>query len=401
MNRLVSVNLEDVRPDRLPPARPEGPVRALFLTGSFLGFGTYHRYLLEYAAPREDLDAVHVELRTGLPARVLGKSIRRLGRGIDQHAYRHLLMWRWVVRRWLRGPLSIDRFDVVHVVTEGSALAIVDFAGRVPAAFAVNVDSTAQQFVDTFGYHRWAYRPMIRAQQRMFDACDLVVGRNAWALESVGRDFGVPEERRLLARNSLKPPPRSRGDAPPRAAGEPMRIAFVGNAWIRKGGPQLLRLHQERWADRAELHVFSRQAKPDRSARNVHWHGAVNRTELIEERLPTMDLFLMPTREDMHPWAILEALAVGLPVVSTRIAGIPEMVLEGETGHLCPPGDLECIAEVVERLLDDPVHCHAMGRAARAHVERAYDPDVMFGGLMDRLVELGRRARTRAGTGGG
>lgn len=403
MNRLVSVNLEGVRPDRLPPVQAEGPVRVLFLTGSFLGFGTYHRQLLEYAGSRDDVDAVHIELKTSTWARVLGKSIRPLGRGVDQHAYRHLLMWRWVIRRWLRGPLSIDRFDVVHILTEGSALAICDFAGRSAAAFAVNIDATVSQFITTFGYRRWAMGPMLGAQQRIFDAADLVVGRNAWALESIEADFGVPPERCLLARNSLRPGPRSRADAPPRQPDEPLRIAFVGNAWIRKGGPELVRIHQERWADRAELHVFSSQAPPDASARNVVWHGRVARDELLGEYLPSMDIFVMPTREDMHPWAILEALSCGLPVVSSRLAGIPEMVRHGENGLLCEPGDMPAIGEAVASLLDDPVRCHEMGRAARRHVQTAYDPDVMFGGLMDRLVGLGHMARergVRSGPGG-
>ncbi len=398
MNRLVSVNLGQVRPDCLPPARPEDDrVRALFLTASFLGFGTYHRSLVAYAGDCDELDAVHVELRTSPLARLLGKSVPWLPRGLDQHAWRHLAMWRRTILGWLRGPLPIERFDVVHVLTEGNAMAIVDLAGRVPAAFAVNIDATARQLVEDFGHHPLGARPLIRAQRRIFDACDLIVGRNAWALESVARDFGIPADRRLLARNSMRPPARSRGDDPPRSPGEPRRIAFVGNAWGRKGGPELLRLHQERWADRAELHVLSRRASRDDAARNVHWHGTIDRAELLESWLPSMDLMVMPTREDMHPWAILEAMAAGLPVVSTRLAGIPEMVREGRTGHLCPPGDLGSLAEAVDGLLEDPVRCHAMGRAARAHVERAYDPDAAFGGLMERLVHLGRRARERGG----
>ena len=345
MNRLVSVNLEGVRPDRLPPARAEGPVRALFLTGSFLGFGTYHRQLLAYAEASVDLDAVHVELKAGTWARVLGKSIRRLGRGVDQHAWRHLLMWRWVINRWLRGPLSLDRFDVVHVLTEGNALSIPDFACRVPTAFAVSIDATAEQFITDFGYRRRAMAPMLAAQRRIFDAADLVVGRNAWR---------------------------------------------------RKGGPEVLALHQQRWAEQADLHVFSQQAPADASARNVSWHGRVDRDELLDRWLPEMDLFVMPTREDMHPWAILDALGAGLPVVSSRLAGIPEMVVHGRTGLLAPAGATAEMGEAVASLLADRRRCHEMGIAARRHVETAYDPDIMFGGLMQRLVDLGRVARERA-----
>lgn len=398
MNRLVSVNLDDVRSDRLPPAEvsPDAPARVLFLTATFLGFGTYHRALLEYAGARDDVDAVHVELRTPTWAKVLGKSIRRLDRGRDLHAYRHMLMWRRIIRGWLRGPLPVGRFDAVHVVTEGNALAIPDFAGRVPTAFAANIDATGEQFISDFDYRRWAMNPILAAQRRIFGSADLVVGRNAWALESAARDFRVPDERLHLARNSLAPVGPSRADSPPRSPSDPLRLAFVGNAFARKGGPELVRMHQERWPDRVELHVFSRQAVPDPSARNVHWHGRVTRDELLEQHLPAMDAFIMPTREDMHPWAILEALSCGIPAISSRLAGIPEMILDGTTGLLAEPGDWPAVAAAVERLLEDPAACHAMGAAARRHVETNYDPDRSFGGLMDRLRDLGLRARAGA-----
>lgn len=394
MNRLVSVNLEGVASDRLPPAAPGDRVRVLFLTATFLGFGTYHRFLLDYADRRDDLDAVHVELQAPTWLRVLGKSVRGL-QGWDQHHLRHTLGWRRILRGWLRTQLPPDRFDVVHVVTEVNAAVATDFAGRAPA-FAVNIDATVPQLVREYGYPPLAMRPLERLQRRIFDAADLVVGRNRWCLESVRDDFRLPESRIHLARNSMRPVGRSRADDPPRPADQPLRMVFVGNAWMRKGGPEVLRLHQERWADRIEFHVCSKGAPRDESARNVVWHGRMPREELLGELLPSMDLFVMPTRQDMHPWAILEALSTGLPVVSTRMAGIPEMVIDGETGRLHPPGDREAFAAAVEALEADRAACHRMGRQARAHVERNYDPDATFDGLMDRLAALGRGARERS-----
>jgi glycosyltransferase involved in cell wall biosynthesis len=73
---------------------------------------------------------------------------------------------------------------------------------------------------------------------------------------------------------------------------------------------------------------------------------------------------------DNVPMSILEAFAAGLPVVSTAVAGIPELVTDGETGLLAPPGDHRAVAEAVLRLLDDPDLAVRLARAARESLAR-------------------------------
>ena len=368
-------------------------MRVLFLATVFLGFRRYFEQCVRYCERDPAVDAVHVALHAPLWQKVLGKSVPVVGAtGWDLHGYRHLAMWRWVMNRWFAGPLPLARFDVVHVLTQGCAWSIVDqkrlTGGRV--RFAANIDATAAQEAAELGYSPRARRPMIAAERQIFGAADLVVCRNRWASGSLGRDYGVPPERVTVARNSMRPPAASRADHPPRRPGERVRIAFVGNDFKRKGGPELLRLHQQRFADRAELHVFSSGAVPQPTARNVVWHGFVAHETLRDELLPSMDLFVIPTHMDMHPWAILEAAAAGLPVVSSRLAGIPEMVLDGTTGLLCPVGDMAAFAEAIDKLVGDGPTRLTMGAAARAHVIAAYDPDLQFGGLIERLKSLAR-----------
>lgn len=77
---------------------------------------------------------------------------------------------------------------------------------------------------------------------------------------------------------------------------------------------------------------------------------------------------------DGVPTVLLEAMARGLPVISTPVAGIPEVVLHEETGLLVPEGDSRALADAIERLLADPGWGHALGRAGRSTVARAHDP---------------------------
>ncbi len=79
-------------------------------------------------------------------------------------------------------------------------------------------------------------------------------------------------------------------------------------------------------------------------------------------------VFALPTLREPYGLAFLDAMACGLPCVGTRIEAIPEIVREGETGLLVPPGDPVPLAGALERLLADPTLARALGTRARARI---------------------------------
>lgn len=91
----------------------------------------------------------------------------------------------------------------------------------------------------------------------------------------------------------------------------------------------------------------------------------------IVNRLATTTLFVLPCRKDANgdmdnlPTVIMEAMAAGLPVVSTTLAGIPEMVAAGRTGELVRPADAAALADAIENLLRDPARIREYGTRAR------------------------------------
>jgi glycosyltransferase involved in cell wall biosynthesis len=107
------------------------------------------------------------------------------------------------------------------------------------------------------------------------------------------------------------------------------------------------------------------------------------------------DLFVLPTLADCTPLAITEAMACGLPVVSTRLAAIPEQVVHGETGLLVPPGDPGALARAVGALLDDPARRRDLGSGGRARAERFYDGRRNARILLDLLKGCADRAARR------
>ncbi|MBT5457014.1 MAG: glycosyltransferase, partial [Rhodospirillaceae bacterium] len=93
--------------------------------------------------------------------------------------------------------------------------------------------------------------------------------------------------------------------------------------------------------------------------------------------LRAMDLFVLPSRNEGISNTILEAMACGLPVIATAVGGNVELVTEGETGALIPPGDPQALAQTLKQYLDEPRLITHQGKAARTRAENLFDLDVM------------------------
>lgn len=84
-------------------------------------------------------------------------------------------------------------------------------------------------------------------------------------------------------------------------------------------------------------------------------------------------LFVLPSRAEGIPLTLLEAMARGLPVVATRVGGIPEVVVDEETGLLVPPSEPEVLAAAIRRVLLDPELALRLGQNGRRRAEECFD----------------------------
>jgi glycosyltransferase involved in cell wall biosynthesis len=92
----------------------------------------------------------------------------------------------------------------------------------------------------------------------------------------------------------------------------------------------------------------------------------------LEDYLPNLDVFAQPSFTEGLPVAVLEASAAGLPVVATAVGGTPEVVADGETGFLVPPGRPDVLAERLGLLLEDAALRTEMGQRGRRRVEESF-----------------------------
>jgi glycosyltransferase involved in cell wall biosynthesis len=171
-----------------------------------------------------------------------------------------------------------------------------------------------------------------------------------------------------------------------------------------KGLPILLRAVARLKANHPAVKLTIAGDGPDRQ-RLVEMAGELGITEnvaflgyqtqrQVRELLAQTDAFVLASFAEGVPVVLMEAMAAGVPVVATRIAGIPELVDDGVSGFLVPPGDPKTLADRVDQLLRDPGLRASLGAKGRQKVEREFDLAVEA----DKLCRILTEALAGAGT---
>jgi glycosyltransferase involved in cell wall biosynthesis len=110
---------------------------------------------------------------------------------------------------------------------------------------------------------------------------------------------------------------------------------------------------------------------------NVVFTGFIS-DSLVRQAYASSDLFVLPSYAEIQPLVLLEALAMGLPAIGTRVGGVPEMIVDGKNGYVLKPGDHEGMAEKIITILNDDTlrkeFSHSSLRMARSHdIEKSAD----------------------------
>jgi glycosyltransferase involved in cell wall biosynthesis len=106
------------------------------------------------------------------------------------------------------------------------------------------------------------------------------------------------------------------------------------------------------------------------------------------------DVFVCASDVESLPRSILEAMAFSTPIISTRVFGVPELIVDGETGYLCRTRDVGALRAMLERTCaTDPEQLRAMGRAAHDHVQRRHDPSIYEDYFVAELTRLAGESR--------
>ena len=131
----------------------------------------------------------------------------------------------------------------------------------------------------------------------------------------------------------------------------------------------------------------------------VQLDGRLTRAQVIEA-LGAADLLVAPSvvasngKREGIPVVLMEAMSCGLPVVASRLSGIPELVTDERDGLLVPPGDATALADAIGRLAADPALRARMGAAARERIVRDFDLATNAGTILERIAAVAARRAT-------
>ena len=284
------------------------------------------------------------------------------------------------VRGALQGMLQVRR-----ALTAGH-YGVAFFNTQVPAALAAGLvrrhpyvlatDITPRQYdrmSQLYGHKADRSGPLAAYKHRvsvaLFRGAFRVLPWSNWARDSLVQDYGVS-----LKKLAVVPPgvDLQRWIPGPRQADGPLRILFVGGDLYRKGGATLLKAFRSLPAGTAELHLVTRTQIAPEAGLTTYYTMRPNTPELIA-LYQRAEVFVLPTEAEAFGIAAIEASAAGLALVVTAVGGLVDVVAEGESGFLVPPGEVKTLGARLAQLGADPGLRERMGRAARARAERYFD----------------------------
>ncbi len=208
---------------------------------------------------------------------------------------------------------------------------------------------------------------------------DRVVANSEATREAQLEAIPALRSRLTVVHNGVDGPPEPVAPPRPRAAADPARIAVIGRLSRRKGvdvalaAVGLLAAHGRAVRldicgsvfpgyEAFEEELRARAAQPD-LAGMVTFHGYVDPTWKI---LADADVVLVPSLGESFGNAAVEAMLAARPLVASGVQALREVVTDGRTGLLVPPGDADALAAAIARLLDDPAFAGEVALAARA-----------------------------------
>ena len=392
MLRALLNNLKELQPRHFPPAQREGKLRVLALNMGQMGFKTFGENFCQTLDRRDDVDATFISLKPRGLLRYSGSRVYGLN-GWDLPIHRSQFIWYLRLQHWFRYRLPVNHFDVLFFSPTRFAAGGLSGIKSIPEKHRPNIvvcsDSTmignAREFPKEIV--RWR-NPLVRMEKYALSNANLIVMRSEWARSSVHRDYEIPDMGQSYAMlPAIKIHSKSRLDYPSERPG-PIRIVLVGNTFSRKGGPRLIRWHQERWKGKAELHIVSRDAPSNGQFEGVKTYPSLSNEQLVGEFLPSMDIFCLPTSQDQLAWVNAEAASAGLPIVASRMAGIPEVVMDGINGFTVPVHDDEQFVSRIEQLMSDHELRRLFGARSREHAIRNLNADRSYDDLISRMTTL-------------
>ncbi len=292
----------------------------------------------------------------------------------------------------LWGYLRREKFDVIETFTHDSNMVALPIAwlARVPVRIA-----THHGVIE--GFTRW--REIIHSWMVNHNIAHKLVAVSEKTYQISLRE-GVHEEHITVIPNGIVPLPienRNRLDIRKEAGmgADDLVLLSVGRLVYQKAHEILIACMPEVLKDFPNTKVWIFGEGPLRAdlQAQVERLGLSNSVKLpgksdhIPSLLASADIFVLPSRWEGLPIALLEAMSAGLPCISTKVEGVDEVLVEGKHGLFVPVENPEMLAQAILQLLRHPETRSKMGEAAREHISTSYTVDRMCGQYLELMLK--------------
>jgi glycosyltransferase involved in cell wall biosynthesis len=226
----------------------------------------------------------------------------------------------------------------------------------------------------------------ISADMLNAEKCRAVVVWSKWARQGYVQDGVDGSKIRVIPPAFTTTPNKIRHDT--------TNILFLGRDYHRKGGDVALMVFENLKKSFDNLHMIFVGRIPEKETlvkvkedRSISYFEYVSKSELHEKIFQTSDIFLLPTEAEAYGMSIVEALSYGIPVVSSNISAIPEVVEDGVSGYLAAPRSVDYFTRKCAELLDDREKRERMGGKAMEKVQRDFSPEKIGSELYDLYLD--------------
>ncbi len=307
----------------------------------------------------------------------------------------------WTVRAGMRARREVarmnrqTRLDALFFHTQVPAILAQRWLRRIPGI--VSLDATPLQYDELGAFYKheqgpaWLEAWKWRLNRDCFRSARRLVAWSEWTKLGLVRDYEVPADKVTVIPPGVnvgewrRPTPRV-----PHA--NPVKILFVGGDLERKGGLVLLEAFRALRHLGLELHLVTKDRPAPEPGVFVYNNLEAN-SQPLKDLYHSCDIFALPTFGDCLPMVLSEAGASGMAIISTDVAGIPEIVCNGETGLTVPAGDAASLTQALRDLATNPALRMTFGERAMAHVTRCYDAATNASLLLDLLKTEANAAR--------
>lgn len=304
------------------------------------------------------------------------ESDRRRELRICEYSHLRLPVWNSVVLRMMRKQLQADPPDLIHIQARNAASSGMWLASRLQRPYVLTVHDYLQPKECFVVDPRWCHRIIAVSESVKTDLRERT---------------GLPDSLITVIHSGVD----IDDDVSEANILQSSRVPVVGTAGpleAVKGLPFFLGAAARVLATGRDVEFVIAGAGPEESnlRRLARELGIDTRVTFMpnvlefDDALAAMDIFCLTSLQQGIGSIMLEAMAMGRPVIASRVGGVHRVVRDNENGLLVPPSNSDALAQRILELLDDPVHARAIGHAARAEVIKEYSVERM----VSKTVEL-------------